>query len=73
MGKYKFKDENYDEKLERDMKMASYKRKCKHCGWNNIVFNKEGKVLCKVCKNYVYLNDKDEFKDKLKSKIKKVN
>ena len=49
-----------------------YKVYCKHCG-HSIVYtpaSKYKKILCNYCKHYVYKNDKEEFKDLLKGKIR---
>lgn len=65
-----YRDTKYNEYIEREMKINQFKRKCKHCGWTNIIFNKYNRKLCKNCNNMIYLNEKDEFKNKLKGMIK---
>lgn len=67
---FEINDIDYNKKLERDTKLNEFKRVCKHCGWVNLVFNKYHRVLCKNCKNFVYYNKKDEFKYKLKGRLK---
>ena len=58
-------------------KMASYvskhKRKCKHCGYPLFIIDnfKKNKILCHNCGRFVYKNDADEFKDKLKQQIRR--
>ena len=51
----------YDKnKLEEEK--LKYDRKCKHCGWRNRIINRNNFVVCKNCKNLVFLSDYDEFK-----------
>ena len=45
--------------------LSNYKVKCK-CG-HTIVLIKRNKVLCNFCGHYVYKNQKEEFKDKMRS------
>lgn len=46
------------------------KKRCKHCGHTLLLGNSEKKI-CYHCGNYVYRNNKIEFKDKLKQELKK--
>lgn len=48
-----------------------YRYKCK-CGWYMTIypFEKIERKICKNCGNYVYINKKSEFKNKLKDVIK---
>lgn len=42
---------------------------CKHCGWTlNFIYHK--KQICPRCQHYVYPTKRDEFKDKLRKKMK---
>ena len=45
------------------------KIKCKNCGWGVNFYIKQ-KKLCPVCKNYVYPDEKEEFRVKVKRLIK---
>lgn len=46
-----------------------YKRKCRHCGFEmNFYIHK--KELCRICNNYIYPDDEEEFRAILKEKIK---
>lgn len=45
--------------------------KCKHCGHSIVITNKINRVICTWCGNYVFKTDKDEFKFRVKEKIKK--
>lgn len=66
----KYYDRLYNVRMSRDDMKQEFKRVCKHCGWTNVVFNKYNRVLCKNCNNMVYLNEVDEFKNKMKGLIK---
>lgn len=46
------------------------KKRCKHCEHTLLLGNSEKKI-CQVCGNYVYRNNKIEFRDKLKQELKK--
>lgn len=46
-----------------------YKRKCRHCGYE-MNFYVHKKKLCRVCNNYIYPDDKEEFIERLKEKRK---
>lgn len=58
-------------------KMASYvsshKKKCKYCGNPIFIIQSfdRNKTLCHNCGHFVYKNDIDEFRDKLKRQIRK--
>ena len=45
------------------------KIKCKNCGWN-VSFYAKKKKICPVCHNYVYPDEKEEFRVKVKRMIK---
>lgn len=46
-----------------------YKRRCHHCGYEmNFYIHK--KKLCRVCNHYIYPDDQEEFRERLKEKIK---
>ena len=46
-----------------------YKRKCRHCG-NEMTFYVHKKKLCCMCNNYIYPDDKEEFRERMKEVIK---
>ena len=46
-----------------------YKRKCRHCGYE-MNFYVHKKKLCRVCNNYIYPDDREEFIERLKEKRK---
>lgn len=52
--------------------IAKHKYKCKNCGHTVIIFPMEHKIkkLCKWCGEYVYINGKEEFKDRMRGKLK---
>lgn len=56
-----------DKKLLQDI--DGLKRTCK-CGHTVYIENNRRRVLCGWCGNWIYKNDRDEFKDKLMMKIK---
>ena len=58
-----------EEMLEFD-KANTYKCKCGH---SIVIWPIETKRLCNWCHNYVYRDKKQEFKDKLKNSLKKIN
>ena len=43
---------------------------CKHCGHSMNIFNETKKRICTHCGNYVFINDKEEFKYRLLSSYK---
>lgn len=51
-------------------KLEILKRKCEHCGHNQLVLN-GNKTLCTWCKNYIYISPLAKFKDKLNAAISK--
>jgi len=69
MGKLYNKSDERIDKLEAVRR--KYKHKCK-CGWFIVIypFEKKTKKLCTHCGNYVYIDKQEEFKDKLKGKMK---
>lgn len=46
-----------------------YKRRCRHCGFV-MNFYTHKKKLCRMCNNYVYPDDKEEFRERMKEVIK---
>lgn len=46
----------------------SIKRKCKHCGHTQPIHHLLEKVECKWCHNFIFRNEFDEFKYRLKEK-----
>lgn len=69
-----------DDCLNNEKKYLTYKEiedcskafrvKCK-CGHSVMITNKYKRLICSWCGKYVYLNKKDEFKNKLGRLIKK--
>lgn len=62
----------YDTSKEAEKERTKYKVKCKRCD-HVIVFtpnNKKNKIICNVCGYYVYKNDREEFKELMKRKLK---
>lgn len=49
-----------------------HKRKCHHCGYE-MNFYVHKKKLCRVCNNYIYPDDREEFIERLKEKRKENN
>lgn len=51
--------------------LAKYKRYCK-CGHSMIITPtaKHNKIMCTYCGAWIYKNNFEEFKDKLKKKLK---
>ena len=63
-------------KIIDDIKLAADKRKsqvyCPYCGWKNHIYAFEpGRKLCKNCNRYIYKDDKNKFKYKLKEVMNK--
>ena len=54
------------------MKVASDNKYYCECGHSVIIypFERRTKKVCSVCGRYVYINKKEEFKDRLKEKMK---
>lgn len=50
-------------------KMTKY---CSHCGHSILFQSRTNKIICKWCGHWVYNNKKDEFKDRLLQKKKRV-
>ena len=50
--------------------VLKYKTRCK-CGHKVFIDKDKDKVLCQVCKNYVFKNKSDYFKYKLKKEMRK--
>lgn len=50
---------------------TSLKRKCKHCGHTQPVYSMQTKVVCKWCNNFIFKNEMEEFKYRLKEKQNK--
>lgn len=42
------------------------KTKCKRCGCTRLLNDKYKKLVCNNCGNYIFLNDKEEFKYRLR-------
>lgn len=63
--------EKYTEKSE-EIKKARFDIVCKNCGWRNRLIYSD-KVMktkkpCKRCGHYVFINDKEEFKFRIKER-----
>ena len=50
--------------------IQKYTRTCKHCGHRVRLTNQYKRAICQFCGNMVYLNEVDEFKEKLRRMIK---
>jgi len=50
--------------------MSQFKHKCK-CGHNVYMSGRFPKTICSWCKRMNYLDEKEEFKEKLKSSLNK--
>jgi NADH pyrophosphatase NudC (nudix superfamily) len=50
--------------------MSKYKHRCK-CGHNVYLSKTHPKTICSWCKHMNYLDEKEEFKEKLKNALKK--
>lgn len=48
------------------------KYQCKNCGHKMIIPYNIDKQVCSWCKNYVFKDEKDEFKYRLEEKIRRV-
>lgn len=48
-----------------------YKRKCRHCGFE-MNFYVHKKKLCRICNNYIYPDDEEEFRAIVREKIKEM-
>lgn len=60
---------SYKEIEKEDHVFADYKVKCK-CSHVVIMPYRHKKVLCDFCGCYIYRDKKDEFKDRLREKLK---
>ena len=48
------------------------KYRCKNCGHRVVIPYQVNKQICSWCKNYVFKNEQDEFKNRLECERKKV-
>lgn len=57
---------NSKEIIKKSDEIAKYKHMCR-CGHSVVIypFEKRIKKLCSWCGEYVYINEREEFKDKL--------
>lgn len=55
-----------NDKVKYEEKKKLFDRKCKRCGYTNRILNKYKKIPCKNCGYYVFLNEKEEFKYRIK-------
>lgn len=60
-------------RYEEDTKMFNSRTndrvKCSHCGHSELMFH--DKCICTWCGHYVYKNKKIEFKEKMKTEMRK--
>ena len=63
--------EKYSQESE-DIKKERFDIVCKKCGWRNrLIYSDKifhNKKVCRRCGNYVFINDLEEFKFRLKEK-----
>ena len=52
--------------------MAQFRHKCKYCGHTIYMSKKHSKQICSWCRKMNYLDKKQEFEERLKSALKKV-
>jgi hypothetical protein len=45
--------------------LAGCTRKCKHCGHSIQFLSKKDRLICSWCKNWIYKDNKSEFKYKI--------
>jgi ribosomal protein S27E len=45
--------------------------RCKKCGWGRIFVGGYTRLICKNCGSYVFKNDKEEFKYRVKERLNK--
>lgn len=62
---------NFKEMTKRNSELSKVTIKC-DCGHSVTIINKHKRLICSWCGRYVYLDPKDEFKDKLERSMKKV-
>lgn len=61
-----------DKEFERGMHTRQqHKYVCKHCGHKQLITSYMDKTLCDWCKNYIFKNEKDEFKFRMQERLKK--
>lgn len=58
------------ENKKRDNAYAEIKRYCKRCGHPNIILKQRKKIFCSFCGATVYYDEREEFKDKLKKRMR---
>lgn len=62
-------DKEYQKKSD---ELDKVKIKCSKCGHREIVPNWVDKKICSWCGYYIYRNKQEEFKDRMKQKLKEV-
>lgn len=64
--------ESYKAMVLLDTERAKYRRYCKNCGHSVIIpkTSKANKVICTWCGYYIFKNDFEEFKEKIKKVLK---
>ena len=43
--------------------------RCKKCGWGRYFIGKNTRLVCKNCGSYIFKNDREEFKYRMKERI----
>ena len=52
-------------------KVSELKTKCKKCGCTKLFTNGQMKLICHNCGNYIFKNDEEEFKYRVKEQLLK--
>lgn len=60
---------NYKDMQKELTFISEHRIKCSHCD-TKVFMNKADKVICPKCKNYIYKNKKEEFKDNMRKVLK---
>ena len=60
---------SFKELAETYSKMAELKTRCKRCGCVRLIGNNREKSVCVNCGNYIFKDDKEEFKYRLKESM----
>lgn len=69
MTKHEWQLFNHQKKLDRVVETNRYKCKCGH---TVVILPKETKTFCTYCGHYVFKNKKEEFKYRIKERLKNV-
>ena len=68
MKRYKIREE--DIKYFNSINKSTYK--CKNCG-RSVIISARNKTICPTCGYYVFINEKEEFKQRIMEKLGKKN